>query len=108
MCENRLPAVGPEVIWLVQLVATPPERTVLAALRAEAPLHESALRRRVPSSAASAVRPCLSVLADRRLVRRVDDDDPQRYELTEAGRALGPVLDAVAALERSHREENEH
>jgi len=103
MCDDHLPALDPGVIQLLQLVVTPPERTVFAALRGEEPLPESALRQRVPPSVAPAVHRCLSALADRRLVRQIGDD-PQRYALTEAGRALGPVLDAVADLERSQAE----
>lgn len=89
-------ALDRAVVDLVQLVATPPERTLLAALRAEGPLPEPRLVAAAAGPPAR-VRQALSGLSERGLVRPADGPG-STYALTEAGAALGPVLDAVDDL----------
>jgi DNA-binding HxlR family transcriptional regulator len=105
MCEDdptREPTdrdpLDPAVSDLVGLLATPPERAVVAALRAEGPLAESTLIEAAGATGPT-VRECLHTLEECGLVRQAGDGSP-RYELTDSGVALGPVLDAVDTLRR--------
>jgi DNA-binding HxlR family transcriptional regulator len=101
MCEDDpttpAAALDPGVLRLVRRAATPPERALLAALRAEAPLAEPALRRAVDAPD-PAVRGCLAELVDRGLVRRADTGEATAYALTAAGAELWPVLEAMDEL----------
>jgi DNA-binding HxlR family transcriptional regulator len=102
MCEDDpttpAAALDPGVLRLVRRAATPPERAVLAALRAEGPLAEPALHRAVDAPE-PVVGGCLAELQDRGLVRRVGVESGTTYALTTAGAELWPVLEAIDELQ---------
>jgi DNA-binding Lrp family transcriptional regulator len=92
------PALPPEVVDLLCLVATPPDRPVMAALRQEAPATVATLARATGLPAAT-VEECLVRLTDRDLISR--SGVPSRYRFTDAGASLWPVLNALDALRDS-------
>lgn len=83
------------VTALVGMVATPPERAVFTRVRADGPLPEPAVAARVDAPPA-VVATTLADLEGRGVVAAT----PSGYALTEAGQALGPVVDAVDELRR--------
>lgn len=88
-------ALSPEVVDLLCLVATPPTRPVMSALRRKAPATVTTVAR-TSGLPADTVEVRLTALADRNLVRRAGT--PPRYRFTDAGAALWPVLDALDDL----------
>ncbi|WP_158600064.1 winged helix DNA-binding protein [Halorubrum sp. Atlit-28R] len=91
-------ALPPAVVDLLRLVATPPDREVVAALRTEAPATAATVARETDLPTV-VVEECLARLIDEDLLSR--SGTPARYRFTEAGAAMWPVLDALDALHES-------
>jgi hypothetical protein len=91
-------SVPPEVVDLLCLVATGPTRSVVAALRQEAPATVATLARTTGLPAAT-VEECLEGLSGRELVAQ--SGEPPLYRFTDTGAGLWPVLDALDGLRDS-------
>lgn len=93
--------VDPVVVDVVRTVRTEPERTVYRLLRTRGPLDRATVAASVAGRSGATVERCLDDLRRHGLVRRTDDS-PRRYALTEAGAALGVVLDRLDEFEARH------